>query len=202
MPGWKILKILIEIYHSIFFILILSLFYLNISGSLSFFKLILQTWNHGISFFKYGIFSVIRSFWDCLHAYLCILILRPVHLLHIYISSYPKHFISLRVVFHHQKRSVSKPYPLPLIQHLYPFRIFTLPHSIHLRTTKKKKQERGCSLKDRFVVVSIDQMLRVLVWDVGSAKLSSRLIGVEQTWLNLEFGQDEKSLNVELDVCT
>ena len=49
----------------------------------------------------------------------------------------------------------------------------------------KHKQERVCSLKDRLVVIFIDQMLNILVWDdFGSIKLSNRLFGVEQFWLN------------------
>ena len=48
-----------------------------------------------------------------------------------------------------------------------------------------EKQERVCSLKDRLVMVFIDQMLNILVWDdFGSIKLSNRLFGVEQFWLN------------------
>jgi len=50
------------------------------------------------------------------------------------------------------------------------------------------KQERVCSLKDRLVMVFIDQMLNILVWDdFGSIKLSNRLFGVEQFWLNFEI---------------
>ena len=41
------------------------------------------------------------------------------------------------------------------------------------------QQERVCSLKDRLVMVFIDQMLNILVWDdFGSIKLSNRLFGV------------------------
>ena len=50
------------------------------------------------------------------------------------------------------------------------------------------KQERVCSLKDRLVVFFIDQMLNILVWDdFGSIKLSIRLFGFEQIWLNFEI---------------
>ena len=51
-----------------------------------------------------------------------------------------------------------------------------------------QKQERVCSLKDRLVMVFIDQMLNILVWDdFGSIKLSIRLFGFEQIWLNFEI---------------
>ena len=50
------------------------------------------------------------------------------------------------------------------------------------------KQERVCSLKDRLVVVFIDQMFSILVSDdFGSIKLSIRLFGFEQIWLNFEI---------------
>ena len=50
----------------------------------------------------------------------------------------------------------------------------------------KLKQERVCSLEDRLVVVFIDKMLKILVWDdFGSITLSNLLFDVEQFWLNL-----------------
>ena len=52
------------------------------------------------------------------------------------------------------------------------------------------------------MVVSIDQMLKVLIWDgFGSARLSGRLFGFVLFWFNLESGQNEEIRNIDLDVC-